>query len=257
MGGAIGRAAVLGVVLAAWAAEAPRAAEPAAPAGRSIEYDVAGERVPAYLALPASGSARGGVVVVHEWWGLNDQIRAIADRLAARGYAAIAPDLYRGELAAEPERAHELMRGLQDGRAIAILRYGASYLRATEEAAGRKVAVIGFCMGGHLALLTALGNSEVGGAVMFYGRPVIEKDKLESLSVPVLGLFGADDHGIPVADVKAFERTAKELGKKIEVKIYPGAGHAFFNETRPSHNAEAAADAWKLTLAFLEKTLAK
>lgn len=228
----------------------------AAGAERTVELQAGDEKVKAYLALP-SGPARGIVVVVHEWWGLNDQIRGIADRLAAEGYAAIVPDLYRGEVAVDPERAHELMRGLQDTRAGAILRAAAGHLRASEEAAGRKAAVVGFCMGGRQALLAALGASDFAGVVMFYGTPVIEKEKLAALSAPVLGLFGADDKGIPIADVKAFEAAARGAGKSVDTHLYMGAGHAFFNEARPSYNKEAAADAWKRTLVFLEKALVR
>lgn len=223
--------------------------------GQTVEFEVGGETVRAYLALPASISARGGAVVAHEWWGLNDQIRGVADRLAGEGYASIVPDLYRGEVAEDPEKAHELMRGLQEGRATDILRAAASYLQRTEEAAGTKAAVIGFCMGGRLALLAAIGGREVAGAVMFYGQPVVEKERLGPLSVPVLGLFGAEDRGISVSDVRAFESAAKAAGKQVETHLYPGAGHAFFNETRPSYNRDAAADAWKRTLAFLDRTL--
>lgn len=244
---------------AALAASLPAAEKESAPAGRgqTIELDAGGERVKGYLALPPSGPVRGGVVVAHEWWGLNDQIRGVADRLAAAGYAALVPDLYRGEAATEPERAHELLRGLKEDRASAILRSAASWLGANGETTGKKIAAIGFCMGGRLALLAALDGREVAGAVVFYGQPVLEKERLGSLSGPVLGLFGGDDRGIPVGDVRAFEAAARALGKKVETRLYMGAGHAFFNETRPSYNADAAADAWKRTLAFLEKTLAK
>ena len=228
----------------------------AAANGRMVEFKSGNEKVKAYLSLP-TGPAKGSVVVAHEWWGLNEQIRGVADRLAAAGYAVIVPDLYRGEVAADPERAHELMRGLQEGRASAILRAGAAHLQSTEEAAGRKAAVVGFCMGGRLALVSALGGRELSGAVIFYGQPVIEKERLEALSAPVLGLFGGDDHGIPVSDVRTFEAAARGAGKAVETHVYEGAGHAFFNETRPSYNPDAAADAWKRTLAFLDRTLTR
>jgi carboxymethylenebutenolidase len=247
------------LAVAALAAAMPSAATQAAGtagSGRAVEFQAGDETVKAYVALPAD-SARGIVVVTHEWWGLNDQIRGVADRLAAEGYAAIAPDLYRGEVAVDPERAHELMRGLQDARAGAILRAAAAHLRASQDAVGRKAAVMGFCMGGRQALLAALGEPGFAGVVMFYGTPVLEKDKLAALSAPVLGLFGADDKGIPIADVKAFEATARAAGKSVDTHLYMGAGHAFFNEARPSYNKEAAADAWKRTLAFMEKSLSR
>jgi carboxymethylenebutenolidase len=222
-----------------------------------VEIQAAGEKVPAYVALPAAGAARGGVVVAHEWWGLNEQIKGVAERLAAEGYAAIVPDLYRGVVAGDPEKAHELMRGLQDGRASSILRAAASYLQAQEDLAGRRTGIMGFCMGGRLALLAAMDGKELAGAVMFYGAPVIEKERLSALSAPVLGLFGAQDKGIPLSDVKAFETAAKAAGKNVEIQLYEGAGHAFFNETRPAYNKDAAADAWKRTLAFFERALGR
>ena len=249
------RAAV--TAAAALLAAAGAVARADAEKGTLIEMQAAGENVRAYLVLPASGAVRGGVVVAHEWWGLNEEIRGVADRLAAEGYATIVPDLYRGVVAADPEKAHELMRGLQEGRASAILRAAASHLKAQEDLAGRKIGVLGFCMGGRLSLVAALDGKELSGAVMFYGAPVLEKERLAALSAPVLGLFGADDKGIPAADVKAFEVAAKAAGKQVETRLYPGAGHAFFNEARPSYNKEAAQDAWKRTLAFFESALAK
>jgi carboxymethylenebutenolidase len=251
--------AALGVVFLATAPALARAgaAQTRPAAGRDVEYKAGGETVKAYLALPPTGPARGGVVVVHEWWGLNEQIRGVADRLAASGYIAIVPDLYRGQVATEAEEAHELMRGLQEERASSILRAAGAYLRSTEEGAGHKVASLGFCMGGRLALVAALDGPQISGVVMFYGRPVLEKERLASLKTPVLGLFGAEDRGISPDDARAFESAVRETGNEIEVRIYDGAGHAFFNDTRSSYNEKAARDAWSRALAFLERNLTR
>jgi len=251
--------AVFGVLLSAMSEDSVRAAEPqtSSSAGQEVEYRAGGETVKAYLAVPSEGEARGSVIVAHEWWGLNKQIRTVADRLAASGFLAIVPDLYRGQVAADPEQAHELMRGLQESRASSILRDTASYLRASGKNTDLKAASLGFCMGGRLALMAALDGHELSAVVMYYGRPVLEEDRLQSLEAPVLGLFGAEDRGIPEDDVRAFESALRRAGKKIDVRIYEGAGHAFFNDTRSSYNSEAASDAWSRTLVFLEKTLAQ
>ncbi len=225
------------------------------PPGEMVHFDVDGEKVRAYLSRPNGERSAPGVVVIHEWWGLNGQIRGIADRLAVEGYLAIVPDLYRGDVADDSEHAHELMRALDDDRAVATIRAAAAYLRREDGGTQRPIGTIGFCMGGSLSLSTALAAPEIQAAVMYYGRVKTGDDAIASLASPLLGLFGEEDRGIPVDEVRRFEAVLREGGKTAEIHLYPKAGHAFFNETRPSYNREAAADAWERTRNFLRKHL--
>jgi carboxymethylenebutenolidase len=208
-----------------------------------------------YLARPSGAGPFPGIIVIMEWWGVNDQIMKVADRLAAEGYVALVPDLYHGRVATDPEKAHELMRGLDPAEALVDLGNAISYLRDIPIVGQARVGSVGFCMGGGLSLQLALHQKDLAGAVMFYGEPVTDKAVLKGVSGPVLGLFGQEDEGIPKEKVEAMANGLNEVGKGCQVKIYSGAGHAFFNETRPSFNAQAAADAWKRTLAFFKAHL--
>ena len=232
--------------------------------GTIVTIPVRKDTINAYLVRPASPGFHSGVVVVHEWWGLNDQIKGVADRLAEEGYVAIVPDLYRGKLGTDAGLAHDLMRGLNEGWVIEALDSAASQLRALESRnAGRRpagtrmpVGTVGFCMGGGYALQAALKGKDLQAVVMFYGAVETDRSALEPLQAPLLGIFGNEDHGIPLDQIKAFEAALKEAGKKATVLVYPGVGHAFFNEERPSYEAEAASDAWERTKLFLKEHLA-
>ena len=208
-----------------------------------------------YLVKPAGKGPFPGVVVIIEWWGLNDQIKGVADRLAAEGYVALAPDLYHGNVTSDPEKAHELMRGLDEQEAMSDLGSAVDYLRSLPEVGKARIGSVGFCMGGGLSLQLALHRPDLSGAVVFYGQPEIDPAVLKGAACPILGLFGAQDQGIPKPKVEAMAKTLNEVGKGAEVKIYPDAGHAFFNETRPSYNAADAADAWRRTVAFFKAHL--
>jgi len=210
----------------------------------------------AYVVYPAGKGAGPAVVVIHEWWGLNGQIRDVARRLAAQGYVAIVPDLYHGKVASDPEQAHVLMRGLDDDRVFADLDAAIAWLRAEPRVGGKgRIGVIGFCMGGAYTLRQALRRSDLGAAVMFYGPPETDAAKLAKLAVPLQAHFGGADDGIPADRVEAFRSGVVKPGKAAEVFVYPSAGHAFMNESRPSFHAEAARSAWTRALAFLQKYL--
>ena len=250
------RFAVPAVLLAAPLLLAADAQTRPAAAGRGSLVDLKTSRpTKGYLVKPSGKGPFPGVVVVQEWWGLNEQIKGVADRLAAEGYVAIVPDLYHGKVATDPEQAHVLMRGLDSKEALADLGVAMDALKSLPEVGSSKIGSIGFCMGGGLSLQLDLNRPDHGGAVMFYGQPETDPAALKKAAGPVLGLFGEQDEGIPKEKVMAMEKGLKEAGKGVEVKIYPGAGHAFFNEKRPSYNAEAAADAWKRTLAFFKANL--
>ena len=212
---------------------------------------VEGKDISGYLARPATGGDRPGILVIHEWWGLNDNIRAMARRLAGEGYLALAVDLYEGEVAADRESAGRLARAAQ-GRADQVtqnLRQAWSFLK--EEQGASLVGVIGWCFGGGWSLRTALALGDgIDATVIFYGRLVTSADELEALASPVLGLFGSEDRGIPVETVREFETALENLGKDASIHVYEGADHAFANPSGTRYDAEAAEDAWAKTLAF-------
>ena len=197
------------------------------------------------------------IIVIHEWWGLNDGVRAMANRLAALGYIVLAVDLYGGETATNSAEARELMLKVVENpdRAAENIRQAYEFLRDT--AGAPRIASLGWCFGGGWSLNTAmLFPDELDAAVIYYGRVTNSEEKLEPLNVPILGIFAAEDKGIPVESVLSFERTLKNLGKKYEIEIFPGVGHAFANPTGKSYNAEAANKAWDQTVAFLDSHLA-
>jgi carboxymethylenebutenolidase len=237
-------------LLATFALAAP------ARAGETVAYSRGDEKLSGYLALPAGDGPFPGLVVIHEWWGLDDQTKKETDRFAAEGYAALAVDLYRGRATGDPGEAHELSRGLPLDRAEGDLRAAFAYLRAHPKVAGRPVGSLGWCMGGGFSLRLAELEPGLGAAVVYYGRLATDDATLAPIRAPVLGLFGAEDRGIPVESVRAFETRMKALGKPVEVHVYDGAGHAFANPTRPSFREEAARDAGERTRAFLRARLA-
>lgn len=226
----------------------------------SITFKTAGEDAPGYLAYPADASADKvypGVVVVQEWWGLDAHIKSVADLFARNGYVALAPDLYRGEVAQEPDEARKLVMGLLFTDAVADVQGAADHLVGLENVAPKSVGVIGFCYGGRIALEMAQSKSEnVGAVASFYGSGWQPTDEtFQAIDVPVLSLYGATDGGIPVERVREWEAKYKEFDKINETVVYNGAGHAFFNDTRPSYNPEAAADSLQRTLAWFDQYL--
>lgn len=246
------------------AADRP-AASPAAQAdaGAPIKSQTAqyatvnGRAVNGYLAYPAS--AEGGlpaVLVFHEWWGLNDNIKSMANQLAAQGYVALAVDLYGGQVADKPEVARTLMEQAAGDRDAMgqNLRQAHAYLK--EQIKATRVGTIGWCFGGGVSLRAGLLLADqVDAVVIYYGHVGSDPQELKTLKAPVLGLFGAADQGIPVESVRAFESTLKQLNKSAEIHLYEGAAHAFANPSGGNHKPDAAADAWQKSLAFLAQHL--
>lgn len=225
---------------------------------QSVQYaTVNGKPVTGYLAYPAA--AEGGlpaVLVFHEWWGLNDNIRSMADQLAGQGYVALAADLYGGQVATDPAAARSLMeRALQDRDAMGQnLRQAHAYLK--DQIKATRVGTIGWCFGGSMSLQAALLVPEgVDATVIYYGHVGGDAEKLKPLKAPVLGLFGGADDGIPLESVRAFEEALKAQGKPVTIHVYDGAAHAFANPSGTAYKADAAADAWQKTLAFLAEHL--
>lgn len=230
-------------------------ARSARPDTARVQLGAEGAGGEAFVAYPAGQEPAPGIVVVHEWWGLNAQIREFARRLAQQGYVVIIPDLYRGKVANDAESAHVLARGLDEGAALDQLRAAASWLAAGPRTGKRRRGVLGFCMGGRLALQSALQDEACSGVVMFYGTPESRPDRIAPLKAPLLAHYGADDQGIDLDRVETFERVLKAAGKNAEVFVYPGAGHAFMNEDQAGYRPEAARLAWIRTLDFLQKNL--
>ncbi|HWM88970.1 MAG TPA: dienelactone hydrolase family protein [Kofleriaceae bacterium] len=218
-----------------------------------IEFPANGGTCTGYLALPEPDGANGrGVVVLQEWWGLVPHIKDVADRFAAEGFVALAPDLWHGEQTTNPDEAGRMMMALNVDRAEQELR-GAIEALKDEAGIDGKVGVVGFCMGGQLALLAATTrDNQVGAAVDFYGIHPSVKPDFSRLSCPVMGFFGDEDRFVPTTNVEELARDIDAAGGEFDYTIYPGAGHAFFNDTRPeAYESSAASDAWERTLSFL------
>jgi carboxymethylenebutenolidase len=226
--------------------EALQAAEP-----HYVKYfgDVEG-----YYAAPTDGGEYPGVVMVHEWWGLNDAMKDAAKSLAAEGYRVLAVDLYKGKVASTSEDARAYVAQVDAKEALANLQAAAAYLHGMGSA---KVASLGWCFGGGKALELALSGTPLDATVIYYGQPVRDVAKLKAITWPVLGIFGEKDASIPVDSVRAFDESLTSAGVVHEIHIYPGVGHAFANPSNPDYAPAETADAWIKTLAFLRESLKK
>ena len=219
-----------------------------------ISYPGKASNLKAYVASP--GGARPAVIVVQEWWGLNENIKDIARRFAGEGYCAIAPDLYSrqgNKVATDPNTAAELMGGLKTGDGIEDLKSTIGWLRAQNDTKSSKIGVTGYCMGGSYAMLLPCESKEISAAAPFYGE-IPSDDKIRNLNCAIFYAYGANDGWIQRPDVERLASDLKKFGKSGEVKIYEGCDHGFFNDTRKDVYApDAAKDAWQKTLKlFLE-----
>jgi carboxymethylenebutenolidase len=222
--------------------------------GERISYNANGHTTPAYLARPRQPGPP--IVVIQEWWGLVPHIEHIADRFAAEGFVALAPDLYHGETATSPDQAGKLMMALRIDEAAVDLAGAIAHLARQPDLTSRKVGTIGFCMGGALSLFAACRNPEVGACAIFYGGHPKVKPDLASLQAPVLGIFAGKDTFVTPGTVKELDQQLSLLGKRHEFHSYPDADHAFFNDQRPEvYDTGAAADAWSKTLEFFRREL--
>ena len=227
--------------------------------GELVEFKANGKTDSGYLAIPRAG--RGfqpgpGVIVIQEWWGLVDHIKDVCERFADAGFVALAPDLYHGQTTTSPDEAGKLMMSMRIDEAEKDISGAIEYLLNHDAVTGDKVGIVGFCMGGALALYTATKNANVGACVVFYGGHPNVKPDLLKLESPVLSLSGDKDKSVTPDVVHKLEQQLKSLGKSVNVVIYPNADHAFFNDTRPTvFQPEAAADAWQRTIDFFRKHL--
>jgi carboxymethylenebutenolidase len=225
---------------------------------KGVSYKSGVETVHGILFTPQGKGPFPGIIVIHEWWGLNDWVKEQGAKLADQGYVALAIDLYRGRVATTPDEAHEIMRGVPEDRAARDLKAAFRYLESLPHVKKNRIGAIGWCMGGGYALDVALQEPSLAADVINYGHLATDPAELKKINAPILGLFGAQDRGITPDDVNEFERQMKALGKKIDVTIYPDAGHAFENPNNKGGYREADAnDAWNKTVAFLAETLKK
>lgn len=242
-------------------APTPTAAVAPAPARKIVAEEVdyatlGGVRVRGHRAQPADAAGPlPGLIVIQEWWGLNDNVRAMADRFAGEGYRVLAVDLYEGKVATTAEAAAATMQGaMKDpARLLDNLKQAHAYLKA---AGSDRIGVVGWCFGGGWSLETGLALGEgIAATVMYYGRVKSDPAELAGLRSPLLGLFGALDQGIPVESVRKFEAALKQADKPAEIVVYEGADHAFANPSGSRYQEAAATDAWRRTTAFLAKQL--
>ena len=221
----------------------------------SITFPANGVDGTGYLAQPDDGAAHPGVVVIQEWWGLDGHIRDVAERFAREGFVALAPDLYHGQVATEPDEARKLVMAMNRERAIEDCVGAVRCLQGLVEVAPKRVGCAGFCMGGSMTLALAAATPDVAAAAPFWGGlppPAVYRGGMVAF---LFGVSGAEDQGIPLDRVRAFEETLKSTGRNAVVKVYDGAPHSFFNDTKASYRPEAARDAWERTLALFRRAL--
>lgn len=219
-----------------------------------VEFPANGGTTPGYLAKPEGSGPFPGVVVIQEWWGVDNHIKDVVRRYAEEGFVAVTPDLYHGKVALEPNDAQKLAMELNQDYAGVEIGGAVKYLHSMPEVG--KVGVTGFCMGGRLSFLAAYRIPDVSAVVPFYGASPEPWSQMQNITAPVLAFYAEDDPNI-TPKVPAVAAAMAEAGKDFEYTIYPGTHHAFFNDDRPhTYNAEASADTWKRTLAFFREKLA-
>lgn len=217
-----------------------------AQSSQEISFPSGDDTARGVLYLPAGDGQHPALIVVHEWWGLNDWVKQQSQKFAADGYVTLAVDLYRGKVATDAEMAHELMRGLSQDRGVRDLTSAAAWLARRKDVDPHRIGAIGWCMGGGYAVQLAVADPNLRAVVINYGALPTDKTALASIHAAVLGNFGGLDRGITPDDVHAFEAAMQSLGKPVDAKIYPDAGHAFQNPAngngyKPADTADAQA----------------
>ena len=221
--------------------------------GRTVTFKRGAEEITGFLALPRDPHPHRAIIVIHEWWGLNKWVKEQAEDLAANGYVALAVDLYRGKVTAEPSEARKLKRGLSEDCAIRDLKMAFDYLANRPDVRPKHIGSLGWLMGDGLALQLAIHEPRLAACVVNYGTLPTNPVDIQKINARVLGIFGSRDRGIPPDKVRAFERSMNVAKKPIDIEIYDGVGHSFENRANKSgYRPEAAADAWLRTLKFLE-----
>ena len=232
-------------------------ASPAFAAEETATFPSGPEKASGFLVTPAGKGPSPAVIVIQEWWGLDNWVKDQARALGKEGYVALAVDLYRGKVTADQAEAHQLMNGLPPDRAIRDLKAAYAYLQARTDVKKDRIGVIGWCMGGRYALALAAEEPGLAAVVAYYGAPPTDPAAIARIKAPILGNYGGDDKGPSPDDVRAFEAAMKKAGKPVDVKIYEGAPHAFANVNNPwkGYREAAAKDAWARTTAFFARHL--
>ena len=232
---------------------------PAFAAEEAVTFTSGADKAMGMLVTPAAKGPSPAVIVIQEWWGLDDWVKQQARALAGEGYVALAVDLYRGKVTANPDEAHQLMNGLPPDRAMRDLKAAFAYLQGRPDVKKDRIGVIGWCMGGRYALALTTEEPGLAAVVAYYGAPPTDPAAIARIKAPVLGNYGGDDKGPSPEDVRAFEAAMKKAGKTADVKIYEGAPHAFANVNNPwkGYREAAAKDAWSRTTAFFARHLKK
>ena len=209
-----------------------------------------------YLVRPADNETYPSVIMIHEWWGLNENIRHMADILAGHGYTVFAVDLYNGEVAENSSEAGKLSGAVRSNpdEAVQKMADATEALKQYEYSNGL-VASLGWCFGGGQSLQLSLSDADLDSTIIYYGTLTTNETVLQNIDAPVLGIFGSEDRVVPVEDVRAFNSTLGDLGIEREVHVYEGAGHAFANPSGESFEPEYTKDAWTKTLNFLDENL--
>jgi carboxymethylenebutenolidase len=228
------------------------------PKTRMVAFGDGPEKVAGFLALPRDQGRHRAIIVIHEWWGLNEWVKEQADRLAANGYVALAVDLYNGKVATDPSEARKLKRGLlRQDRAIGDLKATFDYLARRTDVDAKHIGSLGWSMGGGLAVQLAMHEPRLAACVVNYGPLPTTIEEIQKINAAVLGIFGSLDRGIPPGKVRAFERCMNSAGKRVDIEIYDGAGHAFENPSNQrGYRPKAAAVAWLNILKFFKQAYA-
>lgn len=206
-----------------------------------------------FLAKPIGEGLFPGVVMIHEWWGLNDNIKEMAEKLASHGYVVLAVDLYNGEVAITSDQARQLITSFDTNVGIENMNFAVSYIQENHNV--QKLGSIGWCFGGGQSLNLALNNQNMDATIIYYGSLITEQESLSNISWPVLGIFAEFDQGIPVESVNDFETSLDDLDIPNEIHIYPGVDHAFANPSGERYAPNESKDAWEKTIEFLELNL--
>lgn len=226
---------------------------------KMVQYPSEGITVRAFAAAPPVKERRPAVIVVQEWWGLNDHMKDVARRLAKEGYVALVPDLFSrlgNRVTTDANEAGKLMNALPQADGLKDLQASLAFLKAAPEVNAAKIGVMGFCMGGSYALMLPCVSSDLKAAVPFYGQVPNPDTPLQQLACPILYIYGEEDGWITKTDVQRLATALKKYNKPGEIKTYPGASHAFFNDTRPEvYRPAEAKDAWSRALVFLRQHL--
>lgn len=224
----------------------------------TVSFLVTGATLKGYLAEPEGAGPSPAIVVIHEIFGLNDNIRGITDRFAGEGYVGLAPNLYSrpGGVArfCVTQMVKAFMNNSVDQQAVRDLKAAVTYLQAREDVRGDRIGVVGFCLGGGYSILLACASDQIKGSVVFYGRNPSPIDAVANIQCPVLYFYGRNDRFIR-SGVPKLEESLRSHGKPYEIKSYPNASHSFMNDQRSSYRPEVAADAWRQTLEFFEHHL--